>query len=348
MHKKTDPENIIILRTDRIGEVLLSTVVVDAVKGESPDARITFATSGYSKPIVEGRTDIEEVMVVDVPEKKGWFAGSLALAKRLREKRFDAAIILNPHKALHLACFLAGIPVRVGLNRKWGFLLTSSILDERYTGEKHEIEYALDVLGPLGITAEPSSPRLEIDDSAQSYADALLKEKGNSSKKALIAVHPGSSNPAKIWPHERYEGLIRKIAAEMDCDVAVLGSGDEKELVAQIVRESDAGAIDLSGKLDLRQLAAVLNRATVFIGNDNGPMHMAAALGVPVMAIFGRDIPGVSPRRWRPWGDKNVVFHEPPGCDPCVDTECPYEYKCLKAITVDAVFDAVKKTVNSR
>ena len=337
--------NIVIFRTDRIGEVLLSTVAVDAVKYRYPQARVTFVTSEYSRGIVDGRDDIDEVLTAGTMEKGGWFKKAVRLSALLEKKRFDVSLVLNPHKILHLACFLAGIPRRLGYDRKWGFFLNEKIPDQRERGEKHEIEYTMDLLRLLGIEGKAPAPRLQVNSEAGKVIEKLLSAKGIAADMPLICVHPGSSNPAKVWPHERYAELIRRLKEEAGCDVAVLGGKEETGLTGKILTEAGTDALDFAGMLDLKELAALIKRSELFIGNDTGTMHMAAALDVPVIAIFGRNIPGVSPARWRPWGDKHVVFHEDPGCDPCYDTACPYDYKCLRAITVEAVFNAAKKIV---
>ncbi len=334
--------NIVILRTDRIGEVLLSTVAVSAVKRRYPKARVSFVTSEYSRAVIEGREDIERVITADTMKKGKVFIKAVKLASSLRKGGYDTAVILNPHRALHLACFLAGIPRRVGYDRKWGFLLTDSVPDERDKGEKHEIEYTMELLGKLDIKDAPTLPQLPVREKSAKSVEEVLSRMGVDKDSRLVAIHPGSSNPAKIWPPENYAGLIRRISSELDCRIAVIGSKGEKDLDEGIIRGTGREVIDLTGALDLKELAALLKRAAIFVGNDTGPMHMAAALGTPVVAIFGRNIPGVSPKRWCPPGEKNVIFHEDPGCDPCYDTKCPYDYKCLRAVAVDAVFEAVK------
>lgn len=336
-------KNIVILRTDRIGEVLLSTVAADAIKKHYPKARITFVTSSYSRQIVEGRDNIDEVIIAETMHGKNRLGRALRLAILMKERKFDASIVLNPHRTLHLACFLAGIPRRLGYDRKWSFLLTEKIADERYMGEKHEIEYTMDLLRLLGIDEKAQSPRLPLNTQAENVIERILLSKDIDQDLPLVAIHPGSSNPAKIWSHERYGELIKRLKQEVPCNIVVLGSKTESVLTRNMIQEVGEEVIDLIGLLDIKELTALIRRTDLFISNDTGPMHMAAALDVPVIAIFGRNIPGVSPRRWRPWGDKHMVFHEDVACDPCYDTACPYGYKCMRMITVDMVFEAAKE-----
>jgi len=341
-------KNFVVMRTDRIGEVLLSTITVDSIRRAHPEARITFVTSEYSRGIVEGREDVEEVITVDTANKDKWLLKAVRLSGLLRKKRFDTAIILNPHKLLHTACFLAGIPQRVGYDRKWGFLLNKKINDQRARGEKHEIEYTMDLLQGLGIDTTAPAPRLVIDGEAERSIKDLLCKMKIYPDKPLIIVHPGSSNPAKMWPKKQYAKLIRRIRSVLDCHIAMIGDEEEKGLVGEVINEIGVDILDLSGVFDIKKLAAFFKKADLFIGNDTGPMHMAAALGVPVVAIFGRNIPGVSPVRWRPWGEKHTVLHENPGCDPCHDTACPHDYKCMRAVTVDAVLGAAMRILSKR
>jgi len=347
MSTKKRPDKYIIIRTDRIGEVLLSTVAVDLIKRSNPEAKITFATSGYSADIVSGRDDIEEVLIIDTSGEKSWFPEALSLGRELKKRRFDVAIILNPHKTLHLGCFLGGVPERIGYGRKWGFLLTKAVDDRRDEGRKHEIEYTMDLLRVAGIDVSAGvSPRMPEDQDAVKYVDALLQNNGVDLLKPMVLIHPGSSNPAKMWPVSRYAELVKKIKSGFDCEVVLMGGGEEKALSDKVIKEAGVEAFNVSGMLDLKQLAALIKRAAVFIGNDTGPMHMAAALKVPVIAIFGRKIPGVSPVRWRPWGDGHVVFHRPDDCGECHDDLCPYDYRCLSGVAAAEVFEAAEKILS--
>ncbi|MCK4852363.1 MAG: lipopolysaccharide heptosyltransferase II [Candidatus Omnitrophica bacterium] len=336
------------MRTDRIGEVLLSTIAVDRIKKRYPEARVSFVTSEYAKDIVSGRRDVSEIITVDTMDNKWWLVKAVLLGSSLRKRHFDAAVVLNPHRALHVACFLAGIPERIGYDRKWGFLLNRTIRDERDKGEKHEIEYTMDLLNVMGIDTAAPAPELPVDRETEDFISGFLSRNGIRPDRPLLIIHPGSSNPAKMWPADRYAELITRLRSSLDCQVAVVGDKKEREPAERVVRESKADVYDLSGEFDLKGLAAFLKTSALLITNDTGPMHMAAALGVPVIAIFGRNIPGAGPVRWRPWGEGHVVFHEDPGCAPCYDTACPYDHKCLRAVTVDAVLGAALRILSKR
>ncbi|MFH1412004.1 MAG: lipopolysaccharide heptosyltransferase II [Candidatus Omnitrophota bacterium] len=343
MKKKNTLKNIVILRTDRIGEVLLSTVAVSALKKKYPDLRVSFVTSVYSSPLLEGRTDIARVIETDTLGGGSVLLKAIKLSFILRKGRFDSALIMNPHKMLHLACYLAGIPERAGYDRKWGFLLTSKIADKRDEGLKHEIEYAYDLLKLLGVEEKAEGPILSVSEKEERSLTDKLAKKGISEKEPFAVIFPGSSNPSKRWPENRFTELIQRMEKELGLRAVVSGGSGEEDLVRDIAREADGNTVSFSYELDLREIAVLLKRSRVFIGNDTGPMHMAAALKTPVIAIFGRNIPGVGPVRWRPWGEGHIVFHEDAGCGVCRDAECPEGYKCMDAVTVEAVFGAAKK-----
>jgi len=332
------------MRTDRIGEVLLSTVLIDGMKKLYPAAEISFVTSMYSKDILSGRRDLSEIIIADTRKNSGWILKAVKLAIVLRERRFDYSIVLNANKILHLATFLAGIPVRVGYSRKWSVFLNKTIEDEREKGQKHEVESAMDFARLLGLKKyEQPSPRLICEDAAVEKVKKLLLKEGMDLSRKLIVIHPSSSNPAKMWEKTRYAELIKKLKSYSECEIIIVGTREEHLLAEEIIRASDKNVFNFCGELNLKELAALLQHADLFVGNDSGPMHMAAAMDVPVIAIFGRNIPGVGPKRWGPYGKKHKVFHKDPLCVKCYDRECPYGYKCLTAVTVEEVFNAAKQ-----
>jgi lipopolysaccharide heptosyltransferase II len=339
--------NIAIFRTDRIGEVLLSSVAVDAIKEKHPSSKIFFITSDYAKPLLEDRDDIYEIITFDTINKGKSFLEAINLAKKLYDRRIDTALVLNPHKMIHLACFLAGVTNRIGYNRKLGILLNKKIEDEREKGIKHEIEYTKDLLKFLDIEKDKHSPRIPANAEAEKKISGIILDKQIALNKPVIVIHPGSSNPAKMWARDNYADLICKIKKEIESTVCVIGSSAENDLCEDIIQKSKSDVLNFAGELNIKELVSLIRHANLFIGNDAGPMHIASSVNVAVIAIFGRNIPGVSPVRWGPHGDDDIVFHNDPGCRPCQDTLCPYEFQCLTAISSDMVLNAVKKKIKT-
>ena len=329
---------IVIFRTDRIGEVLLGTPVIEALKNKFPQAEITFITSPYAKDILSGRIDLYEVINFSTINRRVSLLEALALGLKLRSRRFNLAVILNPHKMLHLSVFLASIPHRIGFDRKWGFLLNHKREDYKDQGKMHEVEYNLGLLETVGIKAKTTSPFIDVKSGASDDIERLFKERGIAPNKKTIIIHPGSSNPAKQWPAENFIDLIRSLTAGGNLNIIVVGDSSERAFCERIVLAAEGSEVyNLAGLFTLEGLPALLKAADLVITNDNGPMHIAAAVGTRVIAIFGRNIPGVGPKRWGPYGAGHIVFHKDPGCSPCYDRDCPHDFKCLRAITPEEV-----------
>ncbi len=303
-----DINTIIIFRTDRIGEVLLSTVCISALKKYFTQSCITFVTSSYSKDIVSKRGDVDEIFIFDTITKGNSFLKLIKLIAYLKKRKYDLAVILNPHKLLHCACLLAGIKYRVGYNRKWGFCLTHRIEDKKYECKKHEIEYNLDLLKVIGVGAQNiTAPYIVFSKETADFVDKLIEQSGLSNGKPIISIHPESSNPAKRWPSKNFTGLIEKIKENFDCNIALVGGSEDKLSVMRITGSLRQHVIDLSGALTIKQLSAFIKKCALFIGNDAGPMHIAASVKVPVIALFGN---ASNPVRWRPWGEGHIVLHK--------------------------------------
>ncbi|MFH1867658.1 MAG: lipopolysaccharide heptosyltransferase II [Candidatus Omnitrophota bacterium] len=349
MMKETNPEkirNIVVLRTDRIGEVLLSTPVIDSLKTKFPKAEVSFVTSAYSEGVVSNREDLKEVLIFSTIAGKSSLVKALFLSQKLRNRNFDLAVVLNPHKMLHLAIFLAGIPVRVGFDRKWGALLNRKIKDKRDEGKTHEVNYNLELLETIGIRERDIPPSITVPDEDRDFFEILFAKYEIDWDRKIVVISTGTSNPAKQWPIENFTELIRRLVSSADINIVLIGEKGERAVCEKII--SDVGrkrVFDLAGLLTVSQLAGVFKWADLVITNDNGSMHIAAALGKKVVAFFGRNIPGVSPVRWSPFGKGHVIFHKDPGCSPCYDRKCPYNFKCLRSITPEEVFEAVKKAL---
>lgn len=334
-------KKILVIRTDRLGDVLLNVPAVRALRQRFPGSQISIMVQPKLKELVEGNPDIDKVITYDKNgSQKGWLK-TLALIWQLRNMRFDMSVTLNPAKRSNIITFLAGIPIRIGYDRKWGFLLTHKIRDEKYEGEKHEVEYNLDLVRKtVGADTQDISLFVPITKGDELYVSNLLKEHSIYSNEKLIAIHPWSSCPSKIWPIQRYIQVASLLVDELGFRVAIVG---EQTPVGDFDLQTAPRIINLCGRLSIRQLAAFLKRCLCLISNDSGPVHVACAVRTPCVVIFGRTLSGVGSKRWGPWGEGNVTLQKDAGCTYCEPQNCLYDYKCLFAVTIEDVLNSVKR-----
>ncbi len=336
-------KRILIIRTDRIGDVLLSTPAITEVRKSYPQAFIAVLVRPYAKEIVEGNPYLDEVIIYDKYGKhKGWWQ-NLSFISMLRKKRFDLALIFHPTQRANIISFLSGIPERVGYNKKLGFLLTRKLEDKKYEGKKHEIEYTLDVVRTLGAGAENNGLFMPIKQESEEYIESFLRFHQISERDRLIALHPGASCPSKLWRAENFASVGDKLTELFDAKVIIVCGRKDEEVGNKVMNLMQHNPISACGKTTVSQLASLLKRCILFISNDSGPVHIAVALQTPVIAIFGRNECGLSPTRWRPVGKGDIVLHKEVGCQSCLAHKCQINFKCLGAISPEEVVKAAEK-----
>jgi len=233
--------------------------------------------------------------------------------------------------------YFAGIPHRIGYNRKLGALLSHKIPHQKQHGQKHESAYTLELLESIGIKVQEYATTIPLRLEAERWAEGFLKDSGVSSSDRLLALHPGASCPSKIWPQERFAQVADILAQRHGFKVVVVSGPKEITLAHSLLSQLKSPALDLAGKTSVSQLASILKRCQLLISNDSGPVHVASAVGTPVVSIFGRKQKGLGPRRWGPVGKRDRVLHKDVGCIECLAHNCVKEYACLKAISVDEV-----------
>ena len=289
--------------------------------------------------IVEGHPAVDEVIPYFY-ERKGRHAaprGYLRFLKEIISRHFDICFILHPSVRSHLIPVAAGIPVRVGFDSTLPFLLTHRVKDTRHLGLKHESEYALDVVRVLGAQA----PEEKIQ-GAVFFSEHERKTK-NLFEKKVVAIHPGSSCASKRWPMERYEELVSILLQRTACRVAVVGGEAEKEL-GEVLRKLDSSRVEnLTGRLDLKELAAFFSRCELLVSNDSGPVHVAAGAGTRALVIYGRNRAGLNRERWRPLGNHHRLIQKNVGCVVCLADACTIDFECLKAVSAEEVFSAASE-----
>jgi len=334
-------KRILIVRTDKVGDVILSTPVIKALRDAYPYAYISVMIRPYTRVVLEGNPYLNELMIYDKDGKeRSWF-GSLRFARALRKQKFDVAIILNPSNRGNLIPFLAGIPKRIGYNRKMGFLLTDKIKDTKHLGQKHEIEYNLDLVRHLGIKPLDKNMFVAENPDSENWAENLFIKEKIGFKDKLVVINPASSDRSKMWPADRYAAVADRLA-EKGYRIIILGGPGDNKITDQVFKNMRQPVINMVGNNNISQAASLLRRCQVFISTDTGPMHIASSIGIPIVAIFGRKDKGLSPVRWGPMSKKSCVLQKDPGCRICLAHNCKKGFLCLQAVTVDDVVQAAE------
>ena len=309
------------MRNDRFGEFLLVIPALRALKETFADARVIAVVDPYVKELAGCIPFIDEIM--SWGRKRHSLSENLRLIGLLRKKNIDMAVMFNPSKEFNLFTWMAGIPLRLGYDRKWGFLLTHKIKDKKYLGQKHEIEYNLELTRLIGAKTQDKNLSLKVEEGIINTLAGvgILKNSAN-----LVAIHPWTSDSVKQWPIANFRKLAIRLIKDLGVRVIIIGGSQESDRYSDLFEDCD-NLFNFTGKTTLKQLAAVLTKCRLLISGDSGPVHLAGCVGIPVLAIFRNDLPGKTALRWGPVSDRSAVI----------------EKESLKDITVEQVFLKAKE-----
>jgi len=303
-------QNILIVRTDRIGDVVLTTPAIKALRQAYPAARISVLVTSATYDLLNGNPYIDEILVDDREGDNKNLFGFIRLIKEIRLKHFDLAIIFHTKRRYNLACFMAGIPYRLGYkNNKFGFLLTIPLKDERSLGQKHEAEYCTDVLKAIGIENNDLDIFVPLQKESEEWMANWMLE-NNLKFNEFIVIHPGASDPTKCWPAVNFSRLMDSLVERFSFKIVLIGAPATIPLAEDILRQSRNSSqfLNLTGKTSLAQMVSLLRRSRLLISNDSGPVHVAAGVGASVISLFMRDQPGINAERWKPLGPKSYIL----------------------------------------
>ncbi len=339
-----DVKNILLVRIDRIGDVILSLPMLPLLRRRYPNATISVLMRQYTRELVDHHSCVDEILIYEREDK---ISSLLSILKKIRERHFDIAIIPYPRFRPALIVFLAGIRVRVGSGYRWySFLFNRRVFEHRKDARRHEVEYNLDLLRPLGIETN-GKPEFEFPISSSAYdtVDSLLAANAILRHEKFVILHPGSGGSARDWSAENFSKLGRELYGRLGVKVIVTGGKGEEALVQKIVDGITSSSLAVVGKFSLMELGALIRRAKVFVSNSTGPMHIAATVGTSIVAFFP-PIVQCSPVRWGPYTQKKKVFlADNKSCVLCKGSPCRSNV-CMDQITVDEVFFAIKEFLN--
>ena len=345
---------ILCVRLDSVGDVLMTTPALRALRESEPGRRLTLLTS--SSGALAGRLVpvVDDVVVYDAPWMKATPARASSeadhdLIARLRARRFDAAVVFtvfsqDPLPAA-LLCHLADVPLRAAhaRDKPYGLLTDWTPDPEPVGGIRHEVRRQLDLVAGLGATTTDERLCLAVPDAARASVDARLARLGLDGD-AWVAVHPGAMAPSRRYPEESFAAALRVLGRRRGVRAVVTGSGDERDVAERVRAGAGPGAVSLAGELDLAELAALLERAPVLVSNNTGPVHVAAAVGTPVVDVYALTNP-----QHTPWGvPARVLSHDVP-CRWCHSSVClTGHHDCVRKVAPEDVARAAEDLLDAR
>ncbi|OGB97861.1 MAG: putative lipopolysaccharide heptosyltransferase III [candidate division NC10 bacterium RIFCSPLOWO2_12_FULL_66_18] len=336
------PQRILCIKLKHIGDVLLMTPAIRALRRAWPESAIAALVPRGTEDILEGNPDLNAVLVFD----RG--TGSWQVIRALHRFRPDLVLEMGQGDREAVLGRLSGARHRVGYapGRSGGWrrvLLRQAV---PWNGQQHIVETNLDLVRALGIPAQASRPVLVVRPEARSRMAARLAAAGLMPGRPMVVVHPVSRWLFKAWPEAGCAEVIGRLIRDTGVAVALTSGPGAAEVEAanRILARAGTPIINLIGQTTLGELAAVLERAALFLGVDSAPMHMAAALGVPVVALFGPS----GEVSWGPWGEGHMVVTSPYLCRPCGQDGCLGSKRsdCLEAISAQAVMRAVEPVLS--
>lgn len=346
---------ILAIRLDNLGDVLVTTPAIHAIKASLPDAEITLLASPVGAQAGRLNPDLADVIVYEAPWVDPWrrlphdSGRERAAIETLRGRRFDAAVIFTSYRQSSLPaaylCYLADIPLRLAASiDACGSLLTT----RHYHPDRpmHEVERGLDLVGAVGFATDEVDLVLRVPPLVARRMRRWLRGLRASLRRApsapVVVVHPGCSMPARTYPPEQFAEALSLLVEALGAAAVVTGSGAERELVASIVDRLSLPARrsvqPVAGALTFEELCALIQAADVVVTNNTGPMHVAAAVKTPVVALFALTNP---PEQWGPWRvPHRLLYHEVP-CRLCYSRICPLGHECLRLVSAEQIVAAV-------
>ncbi|MGH9326117.1 MAG: lipopolysaccharide heptosyltransferase II [Terriglobia bacterium] len=344
-----EPRKIMVRATNWIGDAVISLPALEALRARFPEADIAVVAKPWVSDVYYRHPAANRLIIYDPAGEHRGRSGFRKLIHRLRDEKFDAAVLFQ--NAFHAAwmAWRAGIPIRIGYARDGrSSLLTSAIEAPPPAAYGHQLYFYLHLLFRAGMISRPEPPcppaeirlTLEPEERAWSARDlALLTLEG---PRFLVGLAPGASyGAAKRWPPDRFAELADRLIAALNADVLIFGSQSERRVAEEVAAGMEHTPVIVAGETSLRQSMALLERCRLVVTNDSGLMHIAAVLALPVVAIFG----STSPHATGPLGPYARVVQNLVPCSPCGLRDCPIDFRCMEGVSVDMVYRAALQLV---
>lgn len=337
-------KNILIVRTDRIGDVVLTLPLAGIIKKHYPDCRVTFLVKDYTKEILFNHPYVDKVIILSENNDDVDFFENI---KKISSENFDSCIVVNPTFKISLILFLSGIKKRIGTGYRWySFLFNKKVFEHRKYAEKHELEFNVNLLKEIGINENVNKKNtgynLIVNSEAEKFVIELFKKENILLTKPIIIIHPGSGGSSIDLPLNRFISLMKMIA-EDDFQIIVTGNKKEFNICEKLVVSDNVK--NYAGKLTISQLVALIDKSELFISNSTGPIHIAAALGKFTVGFYPK-ILSCSKERWAPFTERKIIYVPEIDCGNCTRAQCE-RLNCMDSIDMNRVYADIKKILDN-
>jgi heptosyltransferase-2 len=333
---------VLIKAVNWLGDLVMSLPALKAVRRAYPDARLAVLVKRELASFFAGAGWIDDVIPYTLRSGARGLADRAHIIGALRAQRHDLAILLPSSFDAALWPALAGVPERAGVVRDArGWLLTRKAAIRPESAQQHQVHAYLDMLrDTLGIEGDPGAYAIDVHEPSRAAMDAWLRTHRRRDG-PLIALAPAAAyGPAKEWPGAHYAALIDRLADDHGAESVLLGAPGERHTCEAIAAASRRGALIAAGETSVGESVALLARCSGFAGNDSGAMHVAGALGIPTVGLYG----STNPQRTSPLGPRASVIYHRLECSPCLARTCRFaHYRCLTQITPDEVIAELRR-----
>lgn len=333
-------ERILIRGTNWIGDAVMTLPALSAVSKTYPEARTAILVKPWVADIYRLCPHVDEVILYERPGIHDGTGGILRLARELKAKNFHLAVCLQNAIEAAIIARLAGIPLRAGYNSDGrGFLLTHAVRRTEAIRKVHQRDYYLAMVRALGCEEGEGGPYLRLSAEDGRSAEQLLRSYGIGAGSLLVGLAPGATyGPAKKWFPERFAALADRLKEEFPAQIILFGSDADKETTKAVQQAARQPFIDLAGKTNLRMVVSLIALCRLFVSNDSGLMHVAGALNIPTIAVFG----STNPITTAPLGEKSVIIYKGVECSPCLKETCPTDFRCMEMIETEEVVSTAR------
>ena len=330
--------NIVLIRTDRIGDVVLTTPAIKLLHQAYPEARIYFLTREYTAPLLKHHPYLDDIILYRPETEHRGLQGHLKLSQELKARDIDLAFLFYPQAGIAFSLFWAGIPNRVGTGYRWySILLNRRKYEHRKYGKRHELEYNLSLLENY-VPQIPIPPNISFEFNPNTQVHELRNKTLLQYKiqEKYILIHPGSGGSAPNLPANKYVQIINYLSKNQRSDLVLVGDPAEKELISAISDSAAEKLVKIMGEWDLETYMAAISGAQYFISNSTGPLHIARAFDIPLLAFYCPAIP-CAPERWGPYNRlEDIITPSVIPCKTCNIDKCPHG-NCLENISWETI-----------